>query len=215
MSGSAPLSSYQLPRGRHGIPPELVAENQRWRLLAAVGEVLGAHGYAHTKGSEVCRRAGVSRGTFYAHFDNIDDCLISAFEMAADCIRDVVSGACEVELERGERLRAAIDAALEFLSAEPSLAHLFGTEVAVGVAAIAAARERLIDHLAWLLHRDRQLHRGAAPELPADTERRLVAATFALLSDRVAAGEAAHLPELTPELTTILAAPFVGQLKAA
>ena len=202
MSHGASFADYRLPRGRHRIPPEQVAENQRWRLLGAAAEVLAERGYARITSADVAACAGVSRSTFYAHFDDLDACLLAAYEMAADCLCDLVTGACEEG--RGEewpaRLRTALDESLAFLATEPDLACLLGA----AAPALAAARERLLNRLAWALRGARRLRPQDAPPLPPDTERRLLAATLGLIGDRVAAGEAPRLPELAPELVELL-----------
>ena len=41
-----PERMQQLPRGRHGLPREVVAESQRSRILAAMVEVTAERGYA-------------------------------------------------------------------------------------------------------------------------------------------------------------------------
>lgn len=175
---SQSLSSHRLPPGRHGIPPEQVVESQRWRLLGAAAEVLAERGYAGIRGADVCARAGVSRATLYEHFEGLQDLLLAAYEMTAECIVDLASPACEV---------TTLAEILEFLAEEPALAHLLGPEVAAGVPAIAAARERLIERLADM---------GA--------ERHCVEGALALVSERVAAGDAARLPELAPQLAELI-----------
>lgn len=206
-SPTAPsFAAHRLPRGHHDIPPELVAENQRWRLLCAAAEVLAERGYAHLTAVDVARCAGVSRYTFYAHFDGVGACLLAAYEMAADCLCDLLVGACEGR--KGEdwpaRLRAALGEALTFLAAEPALANLLGPAAPAGDPAIAGARERLINRLAWPLRGARKLRDADAPGLPPDLERRLIAAALALIGDRAAAGAADRLPELAPELAELL-----------
>jgi AcrR family transcriptional regulator len=182
-----PLSAFQLPRGRHGIPPEQVAESQRWRLLGAAAEVLAERGYARTRVADIAAKAGVSRGTLYEHFDDLPACLLAAYEMAADCVCDLAASARGAEREWGACLRAALEEIMGFLTEEPALAHLFSTEVAVGVPAIAAARERLIERLVEM---------GA--------ERRSLEGALALVSWRVSAGDAALLPELAPQLARLI-----------
>lgn len=182
-----PLSAFQLPRGRHGIPPEQVAESQRWRLLGAAAEVLVERGYARTRVADIAAKAGVSRGTLYEHFDDLPACLLAAYEMAADCVCDLAASARGAEREWGACLRAALEEIMGFLAEEPALAHLFGTEVAVGVPAIAAARERLIERL---------VETGA--------ERRSLEGALALVSEQVSAGDAAHLPQLAPQLALLI-----------
>ena len=197
-----PLSTYRLPPGKHGIPPEQVVENQRWRLLAAAAEVLAERGYAWTKSSDVSRLAHVSRATFYEHFENVEDCLLATYEMAADCVWDLVLGACEQEGEWAVRLRTAIDEVLGFFASEPALANLFGPEAPAGVAGIAVARQQLVECLGELLAAGRRPPGADVGE--RGTEQRLVEGAFALIVDRVAVGEAESLPELAPELTRVL-----------
>jgi len=182
-----PLSVFQLPRGRHGIPPEQVAENQRWRLLGAAGEVLVERGYARTRVADIAARAGVSRGTFYEFFRDLPACLLATYEMVADCVCDLADSACSGEGEWEARLRVALEEILRFLAEEPALAHLLGSEVAAGVPAIAAARERLVEKLA----------RSGA-------DRHSLEGALALVSKRIAAGQAARLPELAPQLAELI-----------
>ncbi len=202
----APFAAYRLPHGRHGIPPEQVAENQRWRLLGAAAEVLAERGYAHTSSADIARRAAVSSSTFYKHFDDFSACLLAAYEMAADCVCYLVSGACERRRaqEWPTRLRAAIEEVLAFFASEPSLANLLGAAAPAGDAAIAAARDRFVNHLALSLRSARKLRGEAVPEMLPDTERRLIAAALFLLSDRVAAGQLDRLSDLAPQLAQLL-----------
>lgn len=182
-----PLSDYKLPRGRHGIPREQVAESQRWRLLGAAAEVLADRGYVRTRVEDIAALAGVSRGTLYKQFENLDDCLLAAHDMAADCVCDLAASACGGEGEWEGRLRAALDEVLGFLAEEPALAHLLGPEVALSVPTIAAAHQRLL---------------GGLEEM--GVERRSLEGAFALVSQRVAAGEANRLPELAPQLVALM-----------
>jgi AcrR family transcriptional regulator len=182
----SPLSAFRLPRGRHGIPRQQVEESQRWRLLGAVAEVLAERRYARATVADIAAVAGVSRGTFYEHFDDLPTCLLAAYEMAAECVCDLAGSACTAGGEWEERLRSALDEILGFLAEEPALAHLLGAEAPAGVPAIAAARERLIARLVEM-----------------GVERRPLEGAFALVSERVAAGEAALLPDLAPQLVEL------------
>lgn len=205
------FSEFRLPPGRHGIPREQVAENQRWRLLGAAAEVLAARGHVNTNSTRVSKAAGVSPATFYQHFDNIGACLLAAHEAASDCVMEIVSEACREErIGWPERLGVAVASTLRFLAVEPATAHLLGAEPAAGDPGIADARMAAIGRLAELLGSGRDLRPEDAPELPPATERHLVAGAAAILSEWVAAGDADRLPELAPELTEMLAAPYVG-----
>jgi AcrR family transcriptional regulator len=205
--GRGPFVDYRLPRGRHGLSPEFVAENQRWRLLGAAAEALAELGYAKTTTREVASRAGVSSNTFYKYFDGLSDCVCATHETAAECVWGVVSGACSPQLDPSERLRVAIEAALAFAGSEPALAQLLGAEPLAANAEIAAERERLIGRLATLLRQ------GSPPpastrQLPAGSEERLVAGAVAFVVDRVKAG---RLAGVGPQLTQLLLAPGMAE----
>jgi AcrR family transcriptional regulator len=205
------FSDFRLPPGRHGISPQQVAENQRWRLLGAAAEVLAEHGHVNTTSTRVSKHAGVSPATFYQRFDNIADCLLAAYEAASDCVWEIVSEACaEERIEWPERLAVAVASTLRFLAVEPATAHLLGPEAAAGEPAVAKARRASIERLALALAGGRALRAAKAAELPEGTERLLVSGAFAVCSERIASGGVERLPELAPALTEMLSAPYVG-----
>jgi AcrR family transcriptional regulator len=59
---------------------QLRAEATRSRLLSATLESLHEGGYSSTSTQEVCRRAGVSRGTLLHHFPTRIDLLVAALD---------------------------------------------------------------------------------------------------------------------------------------
>ncbi len=203
--GSAPL-----PRGRHSLPPEQVAEHQQWRLLAAAGEVLLVHGYCGVSSRRIVRQAKVSSATFYRHFENADDCLLAAHAVAVDCLWDLVRAACAEGEEWGDRLAAACREATAFLASEPALARLLGADVAAAIPAADLGRERFLERLAGLLGSGRELRPAAARELPSGCETHLVGAACLLLGDRVVADEADRLPAGVPELTAVVRHLYAG-----
>lgn len=205
------FTEFSLPPGRHGIPPAEVAANQRWRLLGAAAEVLAESGHVRTTSTRVSKHAGVSPATFYQHFENVGECLLASYEAATECVWEIVSEACrEEEIEWVQRLAVAVASTLRFLAVEPATAHLLGAEAPAGEPAIAASRRAAIERLAALLASGRSLRPDGAAELPAATERLLVAGAIATCAERIAAREVERLPELGPQLTEMLAAPYVS-----
>jgi AcrR family transcriptional regulator len=99
----------RLPRGRHGLEPEYVADYQRRRLAVTVAELAHERGMAGVTVSAIVDRARVSRKTFYDFFENCDACADHAAEVAADYLS--AAG------EDAEALLAAV-------AAEPNLAEL-------------------------------------------------------------------------------------------
>ena len=47
-------------------------------------ELAGRNGYQHVSIAQVSSKAGVSRATFYEQFDDKEDCLLAAFQTAAE-----------------------------------------------------------------------------------------------------------------------------------
>src|SRR3981189_1602197 len=73
-----------LPKGRHGLSREEVEASQRTRLLRATIELGTEHGFASLTLTDIVRRAGVARSTFYEYFADKQQCFLEAFDYAAD-----------------------------------------------------------------------------------------------------------------------------------
>ena len=83
----------RLPRGTHGLDPSLVAASQRTRLLEAVGRAVAEKGYAAATIDDIVRGAGVSKKTFYEHFEDKLGCFLAAYEAASDELYEHVRAA--------------------------------------------------------------------------------------------------------------------------
>jgi len=200
-----------LPRGRHGIPADLVDAHQRRRLVAAMSEALAEHGYARVTAEHVSERAGVSSRTFYKHFENLWECLLAAYEDAGQQLCAEIEATCdESEWRSSDRLAAGVDAALSFLATEPHLAQLLGGQPPLEAPALAAARRSLVERLAAMLRQARNPADDAIR--PPGLEERLIDAALSFASVQVGAGDS-DLTRLGPELTELLAGP--GAVAAA
>jgi AcrR family transcriptional regulator len=144
----------------------------------------------------------VSRSTFYAHFDNVEACLLAAHESASSCVLELASAGCEAEGGGAERLAAGVAAVLGFLREDPTMARLLSSEAAAGVPAIAASHQELTGRLAAMLRASRSPAPAGGGEIPV--EQHLIGGAFALICELVAAGEESRLPGLAAELTELL-----------
>ena len=131
-----------LPRGRHGLSREFIAEHQRERLLAAIADSLDEHGYDGTTVSAIAGRAGVSKSDFYRHFDSKDECFFAAYDEAVERLRADVVGACAGEGEWALGVCAGLGAALAGLTAEPGQANLLLVEGLPAAGSTTATRRR-------------------------------------------------------------------------
>ena len=118
----------QLPRGRHGLSREYIAEHQRARLFGAVAVVLDSKGYAGTTVSAVAGEAGISKSDFYNQFESKDDCFLAAYDAAVERLRADVLVACGAREGWAQSVCAGLEAALAALSAAPAEANLLLVE---------------------------------------------------------------------------------------
>jgi AcrR family transcriptional regulator len=184
----------RLPRGTHGLDPSLVAASQRARLLEAVGRAVAEKGYAAATIDEIVRGAGVSKKTFYEHFQDKLGCFLAAYEAASDELYEHVRAAQDHERAWLDRTRAGIGAYLRWLAAEPALARVFLVEIAAAGPEAAECRERLRDRYA---ERMRELQ-DDDERLPDEIFHAVVAAADDLVVRRLREG--GNLLELEPVL---------------
>lgn len=191
----------RLPAGAHGIPADVVARNQRERLVAAVAEACAERGYAETSVADLARRAGVSTATFYKLFPGKRECALEAHQELLGRLLDEVDRAC-VEAGEGEaRLRVGVTTVLELLAADPPSARLLTVEVMALGPEGAERNDTAIASFASRLRASRGT--DADPDRP-HADWAVIASISMLVGKRVMAGEAATVPELEEELVAML-----------
>jgi AcrR family transcriptional regulator len=150
-------------RTRINVREELRA-SQRGRLICAVADAVAAKGYANTRVADIIRIAGVSRRTFYEHFDDKEACFLASYDTGARAIFTAMVDAAEGLDRWRDVLDAVLSTWLEFLQADLAFTRAYMIEF---WAAGDAARER------WKQRRDRTagllktLHEQARAEDPA------------------------------------------------
>src|SRR6478752_2495333 len=78
-----------LPPGRHLLPSEFVANNQRARILFATSELVAERGYQKTTIELIAKSARVALRTFYEHFASKEECFLAAFDADLDAAAEV------------------------------------------------------------------------------------------------------------------------------
>jgi AcrR family transcriptional regulator len=198
--GRRRLRSAGLPRGPHALNPELVAANQRERLLAAVSRVVAEHGFSATTVAHIVAAAGVGRATFYEQFSDKLECFEVAYERAQDRLLGALTFSCYTTDSLDDRVEGALSAALELLADEPDLAVLVAVE---GPGAGPGPAKR---HLQWVKRCGALLPLAAlgvpgARRPPVASELMIVGGIATAISQRVLAGEVERLSTLVPSLT--------------
>lgn len=204
----------RLPRGRHGLTREQVAEQQRNRILAATVDVVADRGYPDTRVVDIIRAAGVSRKTFYELFDDKEECFLAAFDVAAGLLLKVTRTRFEASMQVpwAERVTMGLAGFLTLLAERPSAAKFCLVEVlAAGPKALArrdAAMRRFTEFI--------EAGRGeTATELPPITSLALVGGVYELLYSEILHGATAQLPDRLPELVFWITQPYLGTKAAA
>ena len=130
----------QLQPKRNGLDPEHVAAHQRARLRGAVIEAAGAKGYAATSVAELIALAGVSRTTFYEHFDSKEACFLASFERILADSAERITTAYQREPDLISGLRGAYQAFVTELIENPRAARVVLVDVlALGSTALQRA----------------------------------------------------------------------------
>jgi AcrR family transcriptional regulator len=194
---------------RSGLSRAEVIADQRRRLLAALAAALAYHGYEDTKITDIVELAGVSRPTFYEHFESKERCFEAAYDDGVEGLVLCVEAAVADQRGWVAQLSAGLGAGLDFLAASPPLAHLLLVE------SLAAARPARLEHERTLARLAESLRPPPAElqggkVVSAETARLLAGGLASHLSGRVLAGEAERLPELHDLLLQYLLAPFLA-----
>jgi len=202
-----------LPAGRHGFSREQVAHNQRERLIAGLASAVAERGYRSVTITDVTKQARVSRRVFYENFEGKEECFLAAFDVVVGHIRELAAEAVAVAVDWPQQAIAAARAVLAFFAAEPDLARLCLVESQAAGPAVSARFHEAVHEVVPFLERGRG-ERPADRELPPSTEESTLGALVMLTSRKVAAGEAAQLEELLPELAEFILAPYLGAEEA-
>jgi len=203
----------RLPRGRHGLPREFVAQNQRERLLAALAESLEESGYDGTTVSTIGKRAGVSKSDFYRQFESKDACFVAAYDDAVERIRERLLAACAEADDWASGVLAALAALLDLLVAEPAQASLVLVEGLRAGRGVYDRYQVALQSFVPYLREGAPAPTGGAPP-PEATDEAVVGGIASLLARRVLAGEAAELGGLLPEIAEFALTPYLGATEA-
>jgi AcrR family transcriptional regulator len=203
----------RLPRGRHGLSDEYVAQNQRERLIDAVTECLSEVGYDKTTVAAVGKRAHVSKADFYKHFESKDECFLAAYDAAVELLRARIRSACAEEADWVDRVCSGLRALLDFLVEEPARANLLLVEGLRGGREVYDRFQQAVRSFVPDLRRGAPAV-GGGGQPPETTDEAVVGGVASLLGRRVLAGETDRLAEFFPEVAEFALTPYLGAAEA-
>jgi AcrR family transcriptional regulator len=131
--------------------------DQRERILLAARDVFAARGYANAGIDEIVARARVSRTTFYALFENKEQCLLAVYRMGLEQIGAEVTRAesrtAAADLSPRALVRAEVRATLAAYAADPALARVLLIEIVGATPAAERAQMRARSVAALIIQR--------------------------------------------------------------
>jgi AcrR family transcriptional regulator len=202
-----------LPRGRHGLSREFVAQNQRERLLVSIAESLHQHGYDKTTVSVISSHARVSKSDFYRHFPSKDACFVTAYDDAVERLRQEVLSACASRRDWADGVCTALAAALGFFACEPARASMLLVEgLRAGPGVYDRFQEAVQSFVPYL--RDGAPAVTSSGQSPEAIDEAVVGGIVSLLGRRVLAGKTERLEQFFPEIAEFALTPYLGTAKA-
>jgi AcrR family transcriptional regulator len=120
--------------------------SQRERLVAAMTELSAGSGYEATSVAQLSAHARVSSGTFYEQFASKEDCLVAAYETAAERLLDSPMRSAGGDTW-AEATRAAMVGFFEALERDPAAGRVLMLESRAAGPRLAQARNRAVVEL--------------------------------------------------------------------
>ena len=204
----------RLPPGRHGLPRDFVAQNQRDRLAAGIIAAVSEFGYHETTITQIAAAAGVSRRTFYGYFNSKEECYFATFDQIAEHIRDAAREAAAERPDWPAKVAARFAAALEIFSANPQLAR-FALAVPPRASGEVTAHYRHALDRALAELTDGLPGAPEAEEPSPAVQQSLIGGVVSLIVQSSEEGEGERIGDLLPELVELFLTPFVGRAEAA
>lgn len=193
-----------LPRGPQALPRDQVAADQRERLYEATIQSINERGFVASTVSDLVTRAGVSRRSFYEHFENKEECLLATYDALIERLTARIGKAYDPEMELTAQIEAIVEALFDASSERPDAARLVSVEMGaagpVGIERWARDADQLANFISAVF--ERAPGPGTIPEPVA---RAIVGALRTILYSRVRRERSsralkAELQKLTPDI---------------
>jgi len=192
-------------------------EEQLARLLDAAGRVFAEMGWADATVEAIVSRAGMSRRTFYEHFDDLKDCLLTFHQRATrQAFRAVEMAVANADTSiYGEMLRVGVHGFLGSIAMFPHVAQVIFRVARAAGPEFEVAHDEMIGRFVKLVQVGVQrAHEMGRATLPPDELRvfALVSAMEAVAMRYVLRGEEAKAMEAAPILIDMIGRTFGATL---
>lgn len=202
-----------MPPGRHLVPSDFVAQNQRERVLLAMAELVAERGYQKTTIELIAKTSRVALVTFYEQFSSKEDCFLAAFDESVAAAREVFAELLDSEQPWQEQISAGLEIFLEMVVKEQARAKLCIVESQAAGAASLARYQAMLESVAPKLREGREFNPRAS-RLPDGLEVAIAGGIVWLVHQRLVADEVDDLMSLLPEMLQVTLTPFIGEVEA-
>lgn len=184
----------------------LRATPHRARLLQSMSRAVAEKGYAAVTIADVVAGAGVSKRTFYEHFQTKEDCLFACYAEASDRLVEIVRAAADAVPggKPHERVAAAVNAYYEALDLSRPLTAALLTEIQASGAAGRALRRRKMHEFAAAIRElvvEGSAATGAPSSLDADMSIALCGGLYELVVCHAESSPDVPFSSLAPSAT--------------
>jgi AcrR family transcriptional regulator len=196
------------PRGRHAPPLEVRQDRQRQRLFSAAASVFARSGYADASAEAIAREAGMSKATFYEHFDNKEDCIVALFDAAVGVLDGAMRAAGEAQAaaDLSTRVQATVRAFLQILADYPDESQTLLVEIVGAGPRAMERRDAALDRIATAIdgYNQADADRGAARRFSSfDDAFAIVGAVVELASRHLRTRRTEDIRELEPVIERV------------
>jgi AcrR family transcriptional regulator len=202
----------QLPRGRHGLDHDFVADHQRERVLAAAVVAVSNRSLSDVTVEDLVRLSRVSRKTLYELFpDGKKDVFVAVLRTAATQISERATLAASQGVDLADQVRGGVESILAHAAASPVESRMVWVDAPlVGPPGLDARAESM----AWL-ELLTAAHADTAPcPVPGGISRLLGAGLIDLIADHVVRDALPELHQRLPDALFLCLVAFLGPVAA-
>jgi AcrR family transcriptional regulator len=187
------------PSPRPGATPREQAVEQRLRLVMAMIDTVGEHGYRATTVAAVIARAGVSRKTYYKHFANKQECFLTSYDLISGEVLRKMAHAYRGAEGQPSRVETVLQTLFRSATENPAALRLATVEISAAGPEGIERRELSIGHYQRFIADAPELAPGRGI-ISATGARAIVGGLNRILYLRVPVAERAELLGLVPDL---------------
>jgi AcrR family transcriptional regulator len=171
--------------------------------------VFARQGFADASAEAIARQAGMSKATFYEHFDNKEDCIVALFDAGVAALVGGMRAAGQAHRgdDRATRVQATARAFVRALADFPDEAQTLLVEIVGAGPRAMARRDAALDAVAGYIAEVNRAdaERGSAPRLASEHDAvAIVGAIVELASRQLRTGRPADIRELEPVIERLV-----------